>query len=81
VLLDTKDMDPVDILIRTGGDRRVSNYLLWQIAYSELFFTDTLWPDFTPKEFDKAIEWYRKQKRNKWLINRFIRESDILMGR
>jgi undecaprenyl diphosphate synthase len=45
----------VDLLIRTGGDRRLSNYLLWQAAYAELFFTDTLWPDFTPEEFERII--------------------------
>ncbi len=61
--LDTKNMPPVDILIRTGGEKRLSNFLLWQCAYSEFFFTDTLWPDFTPKEFDKIIEEYRHIKR------------------
>ncbi len=55
-LLDTKNMPPVDIVIRTGGDVRISNYLLWQSAYSELFFIDTLWPDFTTDEFDKILE-------------------------
>lgn len=54
-LLDTKGMDPVDILIRTGGDKRLSNYLLWQAAYSELFFEDTLWPEFTTDRFDAII--------------------------
>jgi undecaprenyl diphosphate synthase len=54
-LLDTKNMPDVDILIRTGGDVRVSNYLLWQCAYSEMFFTPTLWPDFTTKEFDEIL--------------------------
>ncbi len=55
-LLDTKNMPPVDIMIRTGGDKRLSNYLLWQSAYSELFFTDTLWPDFSNDELDSMIE-------------------------
>ncbi len=45
----------VDLLIRTGGDHRLSNFLLWQAAYAELFFTDTLWPDFTPEELEKII--------------------------
>ncbi len=62
-LLDTKDMDPVDILIRTGGDKRLSNYLLWQAAYSELFFTDTLWPDFTVKEFESVIGTFKHIER------------------
>jgi len=55
-LLDTKNMPPVDILIRTGGDKRLSNYLLWQCAYSELFFTETLWPDFSNDELDIMID-------------------------
>ena len=55
-LLDTKNMPPVDILIRTGGDKRLSNYLLWQCAYSELFFTETLWPDFSEGELDIMID-------------------------
>ena len=55
-LLDTSGMSPVDILIRTGGDKRLSNYLLWQSAYSELFFSDTLWPDFNPAELDLIIK-------------------------
>ncbi len=46
----------VDLLIRTGGDHRLSNYLLWQSAYAELFFTDTLWPDFTVQELEKIIK-------------------------
>lgn len=55
-LLDTKNMPLVDILIRTGGDKRLSNYLLWQCAYSELFFTETLWPDFSNDELDIMID-------------------------
>ncbi len=62
--LDTKDMPEVDILIRTGGQKRLSNFLLWQNAYSELFFTDTLWPDFSTKEFDDIIKNFKNIKRN-----------------
>ncbi len=62
-LLDTKNMPPVDIMIRTGGDKRLSNYLLWQSAYSELFFTDTLWPDFSNDELDSMIEKFTKIER------------------
>jgi len=58
-LLDTKDMPPVDILIRTGGEQRISNFLLWQIAYAELFFTKTLWPDFKAQEMDSIIKTYQ----------------------
>ena len=55
--------DP-DILIRTGGKKRLSNFLLWQLAYSELYFLDKLWPDFTVTDFKKVIENYKKVKRN-----------------
>ncbi|CAN5831872.1 polyprenyl diphosphate synthase [soil metagenome] len=54
--------DP-DLLIRTGGDSRISNFLLWQMAYSEMFFTDALWPDFTPQVLDQAIHWFSGQDR------------------
>lgn len=49
---------PPDLLIRTGGESRVSNFMLWQLAYTELFFTDALWPGFTPAVLDQAIAWY-----------------------
>ena len=49
------DLPPVDLLIRTGGDFRLSNFLLWQAAYAELYFTETLWPEFTVEEFDDAL--------------------------
>lgn len=56
--------DPdVDLIIRTGGERRLSNFLLWQGAYAELYFTDTMWPDFTPGEFLEAIADYQKRER------------------
>lgn len=54
--------DP-DLLIRTGGEHRVSNFLLWNIAYAELFFTDVLWPDFTRNVFDEALELYAGKQR------------------
>jgi len=59
--LDCKD--DVDLLIRTGGDHRLSNYLLWQSAYAELFFTDTLWPDFNIDELEKIIKKFTKIER------------------
>ena len=55
--------DP-ELLIRTGGRSRLSNFLLWQTAYSEFYFTTVLWPDFDKKELKKAIDWYQAQKRN-----------------
>ena len=54
--------DP-DLLIRPGGEKRISNYLLWQCAYSEFYFCDTLWPDFTEREFDKALIAYQHRER------------------
>ncbi len=54
--------DP-DLLIRTGGEMRVSNFCLWNLAYSELYFTPVLWPDFTPQELDLAIDAYRQRQR------------------
>lgn len=54
-LLDTADFPEVDVLIRTGGDVRLSNFLLWQAAYAELFFTQTLWPEFSEKELEEII--------------------------
>jgi undecaprenyl diphosphate synthase len=63
LLYDASLPDP-DLLIRTGGDRRISNYLLWQLAYTELYFTDTLWPDFRRPELLTAIaEYGRRQRR------------------
>lgn len=53
----------VDLFIRTGGEMRISNFLLWQISYSELYFTSVLWPDFTEIELDKAIAWFTKRNR------------------
>jgi len=63
LLLDTGSFDSVDILIRTGGDVRISNFLLWQCAYAEMFFIDTLWPDFTTVEFDKIVQKYKNVER------------------
>lgn len=57
------DVPDPDLLVRTGGDHRISNFLLWQAAYSELWFTDTLWPDFGPDDLDKAIESFRTRDR------------------
>ncbi len=61
--LDTATFGDVDLLIRTSGEVRLSNFLLWQCAYSEMFFTDTLWPDFAPKELDEIIEQFTKRER------------------
>ena len=59
----TFNLPNVDLLIRTSGEKRISNFLLWQIAYAELYFTDTLWPDFGKEDFFKAIEEYKNRER------------------
>ena len=61
--LDTAGIPDVDMLIRTSGEQRISNYLLWQCAYAEFFFTQTLWPDFSPEELDRMIEAFGKRER------------------
>ena len=61
--LDTRDIPDPDLLIRTSGEMRISNFLLWQIAYSELYFCEVPWPDFSKKELEKAIEDYNRRDR------------------
>ena len=61
--LDTKELPDPDLLIRTSGDERLSNFMLWQLAYTEFYFTDVLWPDFNKKELKKAIEYYNGRDR------------------
>ncbi len=61
--LDTKKIPDPDLLIRTSGEQRLSNFLLWQLAYTEFYFTDVLWPDFNKKELQKAIEYYNSRDR------------------
>jgi len=53
----------IDLLIRTSGEQRLSNFLLWQLSYSELFFTDTLWPDFAPEELSEIITRFQHRER------------------
>ena len=57
------DLPPPDLFIRTGGEQRISNFLLWQLAYTELYFTDTLWPAFDVKRLDEALSWYANRQR------------------
>ena len=61
--LDTSDIPDPDLLIRTSGEQRLSNFLLWQLAYTEFYFTDVLWPDFNKKELQKAIDYYASRDR------------------
>ena len=61
--LELDGVPDVDLLIRTGGERRLSNFLLWNLAYAELWFCDTLWPDFGEQTFDEALEFFSKRQR------------------
>jgi undecaprenyl diphosphate synthase len=61
--LQTAGRPGVDLLIRTGGEKRISNFLLWDIAYAEVFFSDVLWPDFTPAELANAFQFYARRQR------------------
>lgn len=68
-LLQTKDIPDPELLIRTSGEYRISNFLLWQIAYTELYFTETLWPDFTREDLYKAILDYQRRERRFGMIS------------
>ncbi len=59
----TKNLPPVDLMIRTSGEQRISNFLLWELSYAELYFTSTLFPDFEEEEFDKILAWYESRER------------------
>ncbi len=61
--LDTGNLPPVDLLIRTSGEHRLSNFMLWQAAYAELLFVDTLWPDFGEKDLVAAVDAYGRRNR------------------
>ena len=71
--LTLSDLPPPDLFIRTGGEKRISNYLLWQLAYTEMYFSDTLWPEFSPDHFDAALAWYANRQR------RYGRTSEQVM--
>ncbi|MDD4158043.1 MAG: isoprenyl transferase [Proteiniphilum sp.] len=73
--LTTRDLPDPDLLIRTGGEQRISNFLLWQCAYTEFYFTETFWPDFNEEELYKAILNYQKRERRYGMISEQI-ESD-----
>ncbi|KAB0672371.1 isoprenyl transferase [Oryzomonas sagensis] len=73
--LDTGGLPDPDFLIRTSGEMRISNFLLWQLAYTELYFTETYWPDFTINEFHKALADFQSRER------RFGKTSDQLLNR
>ena len=75
--LQTKNIPDPDILIRTGNTKRLSNFLLWQLAYSEIFFEKKLWPDFNEKDYNKIIKKYKKIKRNfgKYMMNKEFKKE------
>ena len=73
--LSTAGMPDPDLFVRTGGEQRISNFLLWQIAYSELYFTTTLWPDFNKEELDLAIRHYSSRQRRFGKTSEQINES------
>ena len=72
--LSTAGMPDVDLLIRTGGEQRISNFLLWQAAYAELYFTECLWPEFDGEELNKALDWYAQRTR------RFGKTTEQVVG-
>jgi undecaprenyl diphosphate synthase len=72
-MLQTRDMPDPELLIRTSGEFRISNFLLWQIAYTELFFTDKLWPDFTKEDLYKAILDYQSRERRFGMISEQVK--------
>lgn len=73
--LATADLPPLDLLIRTGGEQRISNFLLWQAAYAELYFCDDLWPDFDKKSLAKAVDCFMQRQRRFGLTSEQINEQ------
>jgi undecaprenyl diphosphate synthase len=73
--LATKNMPDPDLLIRTGGDFRISNFLLWQVAYSEIYVTSTYWPDFTKDDFCKAVIQFQSRERRFGLTSEQLGEQ------
>jgi len=73
--LSTAGMPPVDLMIRTSGEQRISNFLLWQVAYAELMFTETMWPDFRKPELHQAIVTYQQRERRFGLISEQLSEE------
>jgi len=74
--LSTQDLPHPDLLIRTSGEQRISNFMLWQLAYSELYFTNVLWPDFNGEELDKALAYYQNRERRFGYISEQIKVEE-----
>lgn len=71
------DLPEPDLFVRTGGEQRISNFLIWQLAYTELYFTDALWPDFNEQEFEKALSWYAGRQRRFGKTGEQIEQSNL----
>jgi len=78
--LNTKDMPDPELLIRSGGEMRISNFLLWQIAYSEIYITNVLWPEFKTKNLIEAIEEFQKRERRFGLVSEQIKNDQKDIG-
>ena len=74
--LSTSGLSEPDLFIRTSGERRISNFFLWQSAYSELYFTDVPWPEFTPEEFEKSLTWFASRERRYGKTSKQMIEED-----
>lgn len=74
--LSLADLSDPDLFIRTGGEKRISNYLLWQLAYTELYFTDRLWPEFGEEDLGQALAWYAGRERRFGRTSEQIKRSD-----
>ena len=75
--LSLKDMPDPDLFIRTGEEQRISNYLLWQLAYTELYFSDVLWPDFLPEHLQQALDWFAPRERRFGKISEQITQTKV----
>ena len=73
--LSTAGMPDVDLLVRTGGEQRISNFLLWQAAYAELYFTEALWPEFDEAHLNKALHWYATRERRFGLVSEQVTKN------
>ncbi len=76
----TRGLPPVDLIIRTSGEHRISNFLLWQMAYAELVFSDVLWPDFRTEAFLECLDEYQRRERRYGLTSRQVRRSEGSLG-
>ena len=74
--LSTADSPDPDLFIRTGGERRISNFLLWNLAYTELYFSDVLWPDFGEQALDEAVAWFQARKRRFGMTQEQVGEAE-----